>query len=49
MPKDVDEEEASIYESDKDNLEDDEGAMDLLEEGLAGDEDLIAAARFSVL
>ena len=53
MPEDVDEEEASIHGSDEDNLEDnledDEGAMDLLEEGLAGDEDLIAAAGFSVL
>jgi hypothetical protein len=47
-PENVDEEATISHDSDEGDLEDDEGAVDILE-GDLGDEDLVAAAGFSIL
>jgi hypothetical protein len=48
MPEDTDEEAMVSGDSDEGDWEDDEGAVDILERDL-GDEDLVSAARFSIL
>jgi hypothetical protein len=49
-PENVDKEVTISYDSDEGDIEEDEGAADILEhEGDLGDEDLIAGAGFSIL
>jgi hypothetical protein len=49
MPESADEEGMISHDDGEGELEDDEGAVDILEGDHLGDEDLIAAAGFSIL